>query len=265
MPIEKGTTSSEQTASARCRSDFPPATHQNGIPVSLAAWTLVSLAQRISRLSRENERQSIQWRELAPQRGSSRREWDFAWNLASAAFWETATLDRGQPSEAESRTMSLLLVHVLLLAFAMGFVGGLRSLTAPAVVCWAARLGVLSLRATPLGFLSSSVAVAVFTVLALAELVADKLPNTPARTAAMGLLARFLLGGLCGSALALASQPVSWIPAALLGAAGGIVGAFAGYQARIRLAKILNVPDFVIALTEDAVAIAAAILIVTHV
>jgi uncharacterized membrane protein len=156
-------------------------------------------------------------------------------------------------------------VHVLLLAFAMGFVGGLRSLTAPAIVCWAANLGMLNLRATPLAFLSSPVAVGIFTVLALAELAADKLPKTPARTAAIGLIARFLLGGLCGSALALASpQSVSWIVAALLGAVGGIAGAFAGYQARTRLVKALNVSDFFIALAEDAVAIAAAIFIVAH-
>ena len=162
--------------------------------------------------------------------------------------------------------MSLLAVHVLLLAFAIGSVTGLRSFTPAAVVCWAARLGVLSLRATPLAFLGSPVAVAIFTLLALAELVADKLPKTPARTAAMGLSARFLLGGMCGAALDLASpQPVSWVFAALLGAAGGIVGAFAGYQVRTRLVKALNVPDFVIAPVEDAVAIAAAILIVTHV
>jgi hypothetical protein len=42
LPSEKGTTGSEQTASARCRGDFPPATRQNGVNVSTAAWTLVS-------------------------------------------------------------------------------------------------------------------------------------------------------------------------------------------------------------------------------
>jgi uncharacterized membrane protein len=162
--------------------------------------------------------------------------------------------------------MSLPALHLLLLAFAIGFVSGLRSFTPAAVVCWAARLGAPSLRATPLAFLGSLVAVAIFTLLALAELVADKLPKTPSRTAAMGLSARFLLGGLCGAALALASsQSVGWIVAALLGAVGGIAGAFAGYQVRTRLVKAFNVPDFVVAVAEDLAAIAAAILIVTHV
>ena len=78
--------------------------------------------------------------------------------------------------------------------------------------------------------------------------------------------ARILLGALCGAALTLASpQSSSWLLGAVLGAVGGIAGAFAAYQARTRLVRALNVPDIVIALAEDAVAIAAAILIVTHV
>jgi uncharacterized membrane protein len=183
----------------------------------------------------------------------------------ASAYLQTALLTspvgRGRVSP-----MSLLAVHVLLLAFAIGFVSGLRSLTPSAVVCWATRLGALSLRATPLAFLGSHAAVAIFTLLALAELVADKLPKTPSRTAAMGLSARFLLGGLCGAAVVLGSSPsVSWFVGALLGAVGGIAGAFAGYQARTRLVKAFNVPDFVVAVAEDLVAIAAAILIVTHV
>jgi uncharacterized membrane protein len=187
----------------------------------------------------------------------------FRFSIASA-YPQTALLTSRTARGRVSR-MSLLAVHVLLLAFAIGFVSGLRSFTPSAVVCWAAKLGALSLRATPLAFLGSLVAVAIFTLLALAELVADKLPKTPSRTAAMGLSARFLLGGLCGAALALgSSQPVSWMLGALLGAAGGIVGAFAGYQVRTRLVKALNVPDFVVAVAEDLVAIAAAILIVTH-
>jgi uncharacterized membrane protein len=158
-----------------------------------------------------------------------------------------------------------LLAHVLLCAFAIGFVGGLRSFTAPAVVCWAAYLRVLGLGATPLAFLASPVAVGIFTLLALAELVADKLPKTPARTGALGLSARILLGALCGAAFGFSSAQVGWLAGAAAGAIGGIAGAFAGYQARTRLVKALNVPDFFVAIAEDAVAIAAAILIVTHV
>jgi uncharacterized membrane protein len=51
---------------------------------------------------------------------------------------------------------------------------------------------------------------------------------------------------------------------AVLGAVGGVAGAFAGYQARTRLVKALKVPDFVIALLGDAVAIGGGLLIVSR-
>jgi len=67
----------------------------------------------------------------------------------------------------------------LLLAFSIGVVAGLRSLTAPAVVAWAAHLGWLNLHGSPLAFMGSVWAVAIFTLLALVEFVADQLPTTP--------------------------------------------------------------------------------------
>jgi len=150
---------------------------------------------------------------------------------------------------------------VLLLAFLIGVVCGLRSLTAPAVVAWAAHRGWIQLDHTPLQFMASTAAVIVFTLLAVVELVADQLPSTPSRTAPTGLIARIVLGALSGAAIA-ASGAQSIVIGAVLGAAGGIAGAFGGYQVRTRLVKALKVPDFVIATLEDAVAIGAGIFIV---
>jgi uncharacterized membrane protein len=50
----------------------------------------------------------------------------------------------------------------------------------------------------------------------------------------------------------------------VLGAVGGVAGAFAGYEVRTRLVRALKVPDFVIALLEDAAAIAGGLLIVSR-
>ena len=69
--------------------------------------------------------------------------------------------------------------QVLLLAFLIGVVTGLRSLTAPAVVAWAAHQNWLNLHNTPLFFIGSIAAVVIFTLLAVVELVADQLPSTP--------------------------------------------------------------------------------------
>src|SRR6476469_10777254 len=91
--------------------------------------------------------------------------------------------------------------HVFVFAFAMGIVAGLRSLTAPAVVAWGAHLGWLNLHDSPLAFMGSTTAVAVFSLLAIGELIADKLPMTPKRTAPAPLIARIVTGGLCGASL----------------------------------------------------------------
>jgi uncharacterized membrane protein len=149
---------------------------------------------------------------------------------------------------------------VLLLAFLIGLFAGLRSLTAPAVTAWAARLGWLKLQ-SPLFWLASPLAVGLFTLLALAELVADKLPKTPSRTAPPGLIARILLGGLSAACVAMAGGQ-SFIFGAFLGIAGALVGCFGGYQVRTRLVKALGAPDFVIALLEDAIAIGGSLWVV---
>jgi uncharacterized membrane protein len=164
---------------------------------------------------------------------------------------------------ARSKEMSMTPAEVLLLAFLIGVVSGLRSLTAPAVVAWAAHLGWIHLNYAPLNFLGSAAAVAVFTLFAIVELVADQLPRAPSRTAPPGLIARIVLGALCGAAIAASGAQSTWI-GAFLGAAGGVAGAFGGYQVRTRLVKALKVPDFVIATLEDAVAIGAGLLIVSR-
>lgn len=110
--------------------------------------------------------------------------------------------------------------------------------------------------------MGSPAAVAVFALLAAVELVADQLPSTPSRTRPAGLGARVVLGGLSGACIAVsASQSIAL--GTVLGGCGGVVGAFAGYGVRTRLVRALNVPDFVIASLEDALAIAAGLFIVS--
>ncbi|HWC96840.1 MAG TPA: DUF4126 family protein [Candidatus Sulfopaludibacter sp.] len=151
---------------------------------------------------------------------------------------------------------------MFLLSLLIGVMDGLRSMNAPAVVAWAAHLHWIDLDGTPLAFMGSTVAVAIFTVMAVVELVADQLPNTPARTKPPGLIARIVLGALCGACLAVAARETLAI-GACLGAAGGVIGAFGGYEVRTRTVKALGVRDLFVALAEDAVAIGGSILIVS--
>jgi uncharacterized membrane protein len=123
----------------------------------------------------------------------------------------------------------------LLLAFLIGFFGGLRALTAPAATAWAGYLGWLKLE-RPLSLIGSLPAVAILTLLAVVELVADKLPRTPSRTAPPGLIARIVMGGLTGACVA-ASGAQGIFLGILLSAAGGVAGCFLGYRARTGLVK----------------------------
>jgi uncharacterized membrane protein len=150
---------------------------------------------------------------------------------------------------------------VLLFSFLLGCVDGLRSLTAPAVVCWGAYFGWLHFGGTKLAFIEHPATRIVVTLLAMGELVADKLPNTPARTAPMGLIARIVLGGACGAALAV-SAGASVVLAAVMGVIGAIVGTFGGYSVRHALVARMHVPDLVVALAEDAIAIGGGLLVV---
>ena len=141
-----------------------------------------------------------------------------------------------------------------LLAFGLGVVAGLRSLTAPAVVAWAAQLGWINLQGSPLAFMGSKWTVGILTVLALVELIADQLPSTPARTAPVGLTARIVTGALSGACLAVAGAAALWL-GAVVGVIGALIGTFGGYQARVGLVRGLRVPDVAIAIPEDVVAI----------
>ena len=153
---------------------------------------------------------------------------------------------------------------LLLLCFLLGCLTGQRSLTPPAAICWAAHLGWLHFAGTKLAFLGRPVTLIVFTLLALVELIADKLPQTPARTVPLGLIARIVFG--CLGAVALAtSAGGNLLGAAIVGIAGAVVGTFAGYQIRRNLVLRAHLPDFAVAIAEDVIAVAGSLLIVSHI
>ncbi len=142
---------------------------------------------------------------------------------------------------------------VLLMALLIGVVAGLRSLTAPAVVAWAAFLGWINLHATWAAWVANIVTVVILTILAVGELVTDKLPKTPPRTAAPSFAARIVLGAFAGAAIGAAwHYTFSSLGAGVIGA---VLGTLGGYQARRRLVAARDGHDLPIALLEDAVAI----------
>ena len=150
----------------------------------------------------------------------------------------------------------------LLFAFLIGLFAGLRSLTPPAAVAWAVHLGWLTLR-RPLSLVGSLPAVIILSVLAITEIIFDKLPNTPSRTAPPGLIGRIVTGGFTGACVSVGGGK-SALAGAGMGVIGGIVGCFGGYHARAWLVKALRQPDFNVAMIEDLIAIGGSLFIVSR-
>jgi uncharacterized membrane protein len=135
----------------------------------------------------------------------------------------------------------MIVSHLLLFAFLIGVLAGLRSVMPVAAITCAAHLGWLRLR-SPLSWLGGTPAVVVLTVLARTEIVYDKLPNTPKRTAPAGLMARIVAGSFAGATLAMACDQ-GLARGAILGIGGALVGTFGGYNVRRRLVKALGTWD----------------------
>lgn len=146
-----------------------------------------------------------------------------------------------------------------LLALGIGFIAGLRAMTAPAAIAWAAYLGWLPLAGTALAFIGSIWAVGIFTLLAVFELVGDQLPSTPSRKVPVQFGTRLLMGALCGGAIGATAGML------LAGMACGVVGAglgtYIGAAVRGALARGFG-RDVPAALIEDLLAIGGAYLIV---
>jgi uncharacterized membrane protein len=147
-------------------------------------------------------------------------------------------------------------------ALLIGVVAGLRALTAPAAMSWAASIGAVKVEGSPLGFLYLGIAPWILTAMAIGELVVDQLPSTPSRKTPRQFAARIASGAVCGAAAAtpLATPWASWA-GGLAGSIGAILGTVAGSSFRAKLARAFR-RDRPAALIEDAVALVGAVLVV---
>jgi uncharacterized membrane protein len=146
---------------------------------------------------------------------------------------------------------------LLVCAFVVGLVAGLRSMMAPAVVSWFARTGSLAVGGTALAFMGFRYTPILFTVLALGELVNDKLPKTPSRKAPGPFIGRVLTGALSGATVGAAGESLAL--GLTLGALGAVAGTLGGAAIRGKLAGAFG-RDLPAALLEDVAAIAIAVI-----
>lgn len=147
---------------------------------------------------------------------------------------------------------------IFFLAVLIGVVAGLRSMTAPAATSWAAHTGKITLAGTPLSFFGAPAAFYVFAVLALGELVGDKLPMTPSRKKPGPFVGRIVSGAACGAALGAAHDVMG--VGLVCGAIGAVGGTMGGAAVRASLAKVFG-KDLPAALLEDVVAVVSALVI----
>lgn len=91
--------------------------------------------------------------------------------------------------------------------------------------------------------------------LALGELVADKLPVVPARVTPAPLVGRAVMGGVVGAAVG--GRDDAWLCAAI-GAGAAVLASYAGWLFRSEAARATRLPDPVLAIAEDTVAVLGA-------
>jgi len=146
-------------------------------------------------------------------------------------------------------------LFIFINAFLVGITSGLRALTGLAAVSWAAHFGILPLDHTWLAFLGYAFTPYILTLMAIGELVNDKLPKTPSRLAPPGFVSRIVTSALCGLAIGLSGNRM--ITGLVAGILGTVAGTFGGAKVRSLLAKTFG-RDLPAALLEDAVALGIA-------
>ena len=151
---------------------------------------------------------------------------------------------------------------IYVFALLIGVIAGLRAMSAPAAISWGASLGWLPVAGTWASFMGHWIAVAIFSVFALIELITDQLPSTPSRKAPQQFGARIVTGGLSGAVIAAGFDMT--IGGAIAGVVGAVIGTLGGAEARRMLARAFR-GDLPAALIEDAVAVAGGLLIVSAV
>ena len=148
---------------------------------------------------------------------------------------------------------------IIALCFLIGVIAGLRAMTAPASVAWGSYLGWLPVTGTWASFMGHWIAVGIFTILAIVELVTDQLPSTPSRKVPQQFGARIVTGAFSGAVIGATAGAT--IGGLIAGAIGAVIGTLGGAEVRGRLAAAFG-KDRPAAFIEDAVAIIGGLLIV---
>ena len=147
-------------------------------------------------------------------------------------------------------------------ALLLGIVAGMRTMMAPAVLAIALfRRPELAPATAPAQWFFLRPVALLLGFAALGEIVGDKLPWVPNRTAAGPLVGRLASGAVTGAVLVQLGHIDPWVGAAY-GAIGALIGAFGGFHARRFAGRVTGIKDPFVGALEDVIAIALAVSVV---
>lgn len=166
-------------------------------------------------------------------------------------------MNRRGRTELSRRPGRPVTVYPLVLLF--GVSSGLRANVAPALVSWAAVLGLLDLSGSGLALLGYAWTPWILTFFVLGEIVVQQLPAVEVRrTSPLQLGARLVSGGVSGAAIGSTADVATG--GELAGVVGAALGTYAGKSFRADLAQALR-DDRLAGLVESAVAIGLAAIV----
>jgi uncharacterized membrane protein len=136
-------------------------------------------------------------------------------------------------------------------AAVLGAISGMRSMAAPAIVSRFAHTGLLPLQDSQIKFLTHKNSAKTMAVMAIGEMVADKLPFIPKRTSVFPLMTRAVSGALSATAFTKARKR-SAVLGALIGSLAAVGASYGAYKLRKVVGDKTHLPDTIVAVAEDA-------------
>ena len=145
----------------------------------------------------------------------------------------------------------------------LGFISGMRTTFAPALTAhFFSKKPNAALAQSKLGFIQSPAAAIVTKLMAVAEIIGDKLPDTPDRTVAPQVMARVASGAFTGAVFSTANKD-NVVKGILIGGATALAATFATFYARKYVSKNTFIKEPVTGAFEDAFAIESGILLLS--
>ncbi|MGN6639692.1 MAG: DUF4126 family protein [Mucilaginibacter sp.] len=135
----------------------------------------------------------------------------------------------------------------------LGTIAGMRSMSAPAVAAYMLRNEPIPFDDLILKLIRSEKFTKIITILAAAELIADKLPFAPARIKPASIMVRSITGALSSMLIAKENNDDKKT-AGRIGLVAAIVSTFAFYYLRRETGKKLKIDDYLLGITEDILA-----------